>query len=180
MPWMLRSFPSPAVQQAPSRGAEAAAPPPESRLAGLLRPERIVLGAPVHDVDALFAQVAARLPLRARGAAAMVSERLARRHRRRSTALGGGVALPHAEVTHLPSPLAVFVRPSTPLAMGAPDGLPVRVVVALLVPKPATSSEHALLADLSAWLQQPGLCSALDAARTVSSVWQLLAHWPWV
>lgn len=151
------------------------AEPPAARLARLLAPERIMLGVPLADAQALFAHVAAQVAQRDRVAAPMVLQRLQRRHARRSTALGGGVALPHAEITHLPSALMYFVRPAQPLDFGASDGRPVSEVLVLLVRKPATSAEHHLLVDLTHWLCQPALRRQLAACSSVDAVWRLLA-----
>lgn len=163
-----------------AHGADAGKSAPPSRLSPLLRPECISLGVPLPDAAALFAHVATKVPLRERGAAAMVAQRLARRHARCSTAVGGGIALPHAEITHLPAPLVVFVRPAQPLPFGAADGHPVRDVLALLVRKPASSRDHALLTDLTHWLQHAELRAALAASSTPAAVLHVLSYWPWL
>ncbi len=51
-----------------------------------------------------------------------------------STAVGNGIAIPHAAVDGLPSSVAVLAKLSTPMEFEAPDGKLVDIVVVLLVP----------------------------------------------
>ena len=62
-----------------------------------------------------------------------------------STALGHGVALPHARMTTLRSPVAVLVRTRAPIDFGAPDRRPVNVFLVLLVPSEASERHLALM-----------------------------------
>lgn len=166
----------PALAEGPAgslRGPWRGAP---GRVGPRLRPEHATLGLAVTSVDALFLQASRQVTLRMRDADKLIASRLMRRHARRSTALGGGIALPHAEITHLGAPLLLYQRLARPLPMDAPDGQPVRHVFVLLVPKPANSEDHRSLAELSHLLGQPGLASALDRASTPVAVCHLLAH----
>jgi PTS system nitrogen regulatory IIA component len=147
-----------------------------SRFANLLRPEHIVFGVRVADTAGLFDAICALAPLHSVAARHTLARRLARRHARNSTALGGGMALPRAEVTHLAAPMVLYLRLATALPFGAPDGHPVRDVVSLLVRKPAVSADHALLCELTYWLQLPQVRAALAAARTPAEVWQVAAQ----
>ena len=69
---------------------------------------------------------------------------LVERERIGSTALGCGVAMPHARVKGLARPVAAFVRTRLAIPFDAPDVKPVTDVLVLLVPRQATD-EHLLL-----------------------------------
>jgi PTS system nitrogen regulatory IIA component len=143
---------------------------------GLLSPERIVFSTSLQTADDVFERVG-RLVHRPGGAsAADVADRLRRRHARRSTAIGHGVALPHAEVTGLRSAVAVFLRSRHGLPFDAHDGAPVTDVLALVVPKPATSRHQDILSNLAALLSDAAFRDALAECGSVHAVWQLFVH----
>jgi PTS system nitrogen regulatory IIA component len=56
---------------------------------------------------------------------AAVFESLFNRERLGSTALGGGIAVPHGRVKGIKHPAAAFFRLARPIAFDAPDGEPV-------------------------------------------------------
>src|SRR5688500_13014611 len=66
---------------------------------------------------------------------AEVLERLEERERLGSTGFGRGVAIPHARVPGLRSPVAAFLRLEAPVAFNAADGMPVNLVYGLLSPE---------------------------------------------
>jgi len=66
-----------------------------------------------------------------------------------STALGEGVAIPHARLDKLESIQLGYLRLKTPLAFDAPDGKPVTDVFVILVPKVATEAHLRILGDAS-------------------------------
>jgi PTS system nitrogen regulatory IIA component len=68
----------------------------------------------------------------------VVFESLFARERLGSTGLGQGVAIPHGRIKGLKDALGAFVRVSQPVPFDAPDGWPVHLVFALLVPEHAT------------------------------------------
>lgn len=102
-----------------------------------------------------------------------VTQRLLRREGRRSTGLGYGLALPHADAVGLGRPVAAFVRTQAPVSFDAPDGRPVSNVLALLVPRPATAGHHDLLARYSRLLCREEFRHALERCGDASSIWRL-------
>ena len=57
------------------------------------------------------------------------------------TALGQGIAVPHAYAEFITQPVVVFVRLARPLNLGAPDDVPTRFLFVLLGP-PGREAEH--------------------------------------
>lgn len=66
-----------------------------------------------------------------------------------STALGGGVAIPHARVSTCLTPLGAFIRTSNPVDFDAKDGRPVDLFFALCVPEDATQDHLNLVDELA-------------------------------
>src|SRR5689334_6120567 len=102
------------------------------RLIELLSPEHIVVGLRATSRHGLL-EALARL-LAPPGDDLCVLEALTEREALGSTALGGGVALPHGRCTTLRAPAAAFVRLAKPLEFGAADGKPVDLVCGLVTP----------------------------------------------
>ncbi|MFC4727818.1 PTS sugar transporter subunit IIA [Coralloluteibacterium thermophilus] len=103
-----------------------------------------------------------------------VLQALLARERIGSTALGHGVAVPHARLEDDGGRVcAAFLRLSTPIDFGAPDGAPVDLLLALSMPQHC--SEHLqLLAEVSERLGDPALREALRAAPDTAAVLRLL------
>lgn len=139
----------------------------------LLAPECIAMNVAAPTREAVFDEIARLVRRRYRLPESEVVTRLWRRERRGSTALGWGMALPHAHVLGLGRPAAVFVRPATPVVFDAPDGQAVRNVFALLVPKPATAIHFELLRYFQRLCAQPSFRQRLDECGDASHVWRL-------
>lgn len=131
--------------------------------------ERALAAGGVHRLDAppdppaVLAALVAVLPLRDDAERGVVAALLAARERMGSTAVGGGVALPHARCPIVEGEgeasvtLAYLARP---LDLHAPDGRPVGALFVLLSPTPRAHLQ--LLARLAAALHDPGFRAALD------------------
>lgn len=142
---------------------------------GLLAPERIVFSERLNSADALFDRIGRLVEARSTPAASEIAARLHKRHARRSTALGHGVALPRAEVRGLRAPVAVFIRSRHGIELQAHDGQPVIDVLALLVPSPATATHADLLAQLASLLLAPAFRERLASCNTAEAIWSLFA-----
>jgi len=94
-----------------------------------------------------------------------VFDRLLERERLGSTGLGQGIALPHARVRGIRSPIGAFVQLQGPVAFDAIDDRPVDLAFGLLVPD-ATDEQHLqLLATLAAAFDDAAVREALRAAE---------------
>jgi mannitol/fructose-specific phosphotransferase system IIA component (Ntr-type) len=103
------------------------------------------LDVAVTDTTSLFRFVDSLVTNGQRIGKGWVEQSLSRRQSRASTALGRGVALPHASVRNLRRPKLLYTRLQEPIAMDAPDGEPVLEAMTLLVRYPASSIDHVLL-----------------------------------
>lgn len=142
-------------------------------------PDRVRLGVLVSGVEELFHVVAAELREAAlvsdaRGAARALAEREAVQ----STALGEGIAIPHARATCCPESRLFAVRLGMALDFGAPDGIPVDLVFVLLGPPGDPSAHVKQLARLARILGKPGVVPALRAASDEGSFRRILEAEP--
>lgn len=78
-----------------------------------------------------------------------VFECLFARERLGSTGLGQGVAIPHGRHAGVLEPRAAFIRLKEAIDFDAPDGKPVNLVFALLVPEVSTSEHLDILSHLA-------------------------------
>ncbi len=105
--------------------------------------------------------------------AASVGAELHAREQLGSTAVGEGVAIPHARADVTQTIGAFAVSPDG-IPWDAPDGAPVRIVVALLSPREG-STHLAALANVARALVDPKLRGRLLAATNARDVHALLS-----
>ena len=110
-------------------------------IGALIGPEEVLLDVDASSRGALLEQAAARLAERCGLPRKAIFDSLLARERLGSTALGHGVALPHARIAALARAFALFVRAREGIDFDAPDRQPVSVFVVLLIPQ---DSEHHL------------------------------------
>ena len=110
-------------------------------------------------------------------AKAAVFDSLFARERLGSTGLGQGVAIPHGRIKGLKDALGAFVRLAQPVPFDAPDGKPVNLVFALLVPEHATEKHLEILSELAQMFSDRALREALAGAPDAQALHQLIAAW---
>lgn len=88
-----------------------------------------------------------------------------------STALGGGIAIPHCRLSDCQTPMGVLITLSSPADFDAPDHEGVDLLFALVVPSEATQEHLNLLADLARLFCQPAFCDELRATRTSEALY---------
>ncbi|GAP38720.1 PTS sugar transporter subunit IIA [Piscinibacter sakaiensis] len=133
------------------------------------------LAVDAADPDALFAFAAERMAGGRVRVAEDYARRLAARHTRRSTALGHGLALPHAASGYANGVQALYLRTRAPLDFDAPDGEPVSDFLFLVVPRPASSAHSELLEALQEAFGLPRLRRELRQERpeaVLAELWQ--------
>ncbi|KAA6186035.1 PTS IIA-like nitrogen regulatory protein PtsN [Thiohalocapsa marina] len=103
-----------------------------------------------------------------------VFERLLERERLGSTGLGHGVALPHARVREVVTPVGAFIQLQQPVEFDAIDDRPVDLAFALLVPEAADERHLQLLSGLAARFDQPAVREQLRACTSDTQVLRIL------
>ena len=147
-------------------------------LGELLTPDEVRLDLDVANKPQLLDQVAALLAFRHGLSKAVVLESLTLREQLGSTAVGHGVAIPHARMGQCAAPAAAFVRTRFAIPFDAPDGKPVSVFLGLIVPNTATERHLQLLAIAASMLDDRTFREKLKASTDPNAVRELLAAWP--
>lgn len=91
-----------------------------------------------------------------------------------STAIGRGIAVPHAGMDALSGPAAAFIRLVPPIDFEAPDNNPVDLVFALIWPSAKRSGLIATLGNLCRVLRDAHLLQELRDATSAAEVRSLL------
>ncbi|WP_133500295.1 PTS sugar transporter subunit IIA [Cognatilysobacter terrigena] len=135
--------------------------------ADLLSRERIErIDAPL-DLDGVIEHVATLLarPVEGHGLpAGEVAERLREREKLASTALGHGVAIPHARMASLDTARGAFIRLMEPVPFAAPDARPVDLLFAMVVPEDDVAGHLAQLGEIAQRFADADFRDALRAA----------------
>jgi PTS system nitrogen regulatory IIA component len=83
-----------------------------------------------------------------------------------STAIGCGVAIPHARIEGIAQPAVLYLRAKTPIDFAAPDGKPVRHLLAIVVPGNGDPEAHLhLLAAVASMVTERAFRERLAAAE---------------
>lgn len=144
-------------------------------LAAIVAPECICLGLRARSVREVLGEAALRLAQRHGLRADGLADALWEREQLASTALGMGVALPHARIKSLQELRAAYLRLAPPLPFDAPDDRPVSDVFVLLVPERANEQHLQLLAWVAQCFSDPAWREQLHVPDDPLQVWRLLA-----
>lgn len=144
------------------------------RLAAILTPACVRLDLQATSVRQVLGEAALLLATAHGLRADTVADALWEREQLASTALGQGVALPHARIKGLREPHAAYLRLVPPLAFDAPDDRPVSDVFVLLVPERATEQHLQLLAGVAERFAEPAWREELHGLNRTGDVWQCL------
>ena len=159
------------------RASEAGRVVPMSHLSKLLPLANIAVDCDARDKSAAL-DVAAALFASATGIdQARIRASFAAREALGSTGLGLGVAIPHGRVRGLKHAMAAIVRLSMPVNFDAPDGRPVGLLFALLVPENATQEHLEVLSELAQMLSDRELRVGLMSETTAEAVRSRICAW---
>lgn len=144
------------------------------RLADVLPPEHILASSQargkieVYRAALALGEASGALPP---GSGEALVAALLERDKVISTAIGDGVALPHAPVAGLRKPLVFLVRTERPVTDCDPlDGRPVELFLVVLTPENEPGLHLKLLASIARVLHDPARRDALDQAESPAAV----------
>ena len=142
-----------------------------------LRTELIFLDVPFPDKDAVLQFVAEAFANR--GIVTdpdVLYDGLKAREETMSTGIGGGMGLPHALSADTKDAALLLVRCSEPVDFESLDALPVRVIVALVVPEGRTDLHLQTLASLARLCQYPGFLKTVQDAEDPETLFNAIKH----
>ena len=148
-----------------------------NRVGRLLPLNHVLLGLDVSSKKRLFEQIGLAFENSRHIPRARVFDSLFDREKLGSTALGYGVAIPHGRIKTIKEPVCAFVRTATPIAFEAPDGQPVSLVFAMLVPEHATEAHLEILSELAQMFSDPAMREGLASAADAESAHRLITEW---
>jgi len=146
-------------------------------LARLLPVNHVLLGLDVSSKKRLFEQIGLLFENSRQIPRARVFDSLFEREKLGSTGLGYGVAIPHGRIRTLKEPVCAFVRTQAPIPFESPDGQPVSLVFALLVPEHATEAHLEILSELAQMFSDPDLRERLTQVRDIQAAHRLITEW---
>src|SRR5258708_26625128 len=113
----------------------------------LLPLNHVLLDLDVSSKKRLFEQIGLLFENSRQIPRARVFDSLFDREKLGSTGLGYGVAIPHGRIRTIKEPVCAFVRAAQPIAFESPDGEPVRLVFAMLLPEHAAEAHLEILPE---------------------------------
>ena len=135
----------------------------------------VLLGLGATSKAAVLQDLASEAARRLGRPEAEVLQALQARERLGSTALGRGVALPHARLEGELRPVILFARLARPVEFDARDEEPVDLVILVLWPDAEPEGFLPMLAETCRALREPQTLRRLRAAATPEDVLALLA-----
>jgi PTS system nitrogen regulatory IIA component len=144
-------------------------------LATILRDEDVVLHWHARTKDELLEAAAERLERVTGMASSALLEALRERERLGSTAVGRGIAVPHAGIDDLASSAAALYRLAAPIPFESTDQAPVDVVFVVVCPANQRSGLLALLGEVCRALRADQLLQQVRAASSGVELKQSLA-----
>ena len=150
---------------------------PVPHLQDLLGPENVLLGLESEDrasvVKVLFKNLAETKRVSA-GKVPSFAKLVGEREDMGSTALGGGLAVPHARCGLERPILAMAILKGSMEGWNPLDGMPVRVVFLLLTPRTDDACHRSLLKTIAGFSKIPPRMRALSGSQTPEDVLQVL------
>lgn len=146
-------------------------------VADLLPPDNVSVDIEVSSKKRLFEQLALLFENHHAVARSVVFESLFARERLGSTGLGQGVAIPHGRIKGLKEARGAFVRLAAPVPFDAPDGKPVSLVFALLVPEQATERHLQILSELAQMFSDRELRESMSSAADAAALHRIVSSW---
>ncbi len=152
-----------------------------STIAKLLSSKDIRLDIEASSRDHLLQEIARHMEREHGMPQEWVFQSLSRREKVGSTALGEGVAIPHARIKDLQRVRLAYIRLRQPISFDAPDGKPVSDILVILVPKEATEEHLRILSEVTQMFsdrqfrQQLRNCSEAGETKRLFDDWLLAA-----
>jgi PTS system nitrogen regulatory IIA component len=144
----------------------------------LLTVGQVALDLDVSGKAVLLERMASILAQGSSLSAGAVLDSLHAREELGSTALGHGVAIPHARMPQCVAPAGAFIRTKFGIPFDAPDGKPVSMFLGLIVPKQAAEGHLKLLAAAAGMFGDRAFREKLRGCSEPSEVRSLIASWP--
>ncbi|HVF58755.1 MAG TPA: PTS sugar transporter subunit IIA [Thermoanaerobaculia bacterium] len=145
------------------------------QLEALTRPELILPQLAAADAQGVLRELADEIA----GAGLVpdadeLHQKLAERERLGSTAVGGGVAIPHCKLRGLGQAVVAIGRVEPGIDFGAADGEPVRAFFVVVSPAESPAEHLRVLSTVARWIKGKRNVEQLLALEDRDRLWELL------
>jgi PTS system nitrogen regulatory IIA component len=148
-----------------------------NRLASILPPSQVLAHVDVTSKKRAFEEAGLLFENLHGLSRALITDSLFARERLGSTGLGHGVAIPHGRIKGLKTPMAAVFQLAQPIGFDAPDELPVKLLIFLLVPEAATQKHLEILSEIAELLSDSTLREQLEQADSSQNLHHLIQGW---
>jgi PTS system nitrogen regulatory IIA component len=93
-----------------------------------------------------------------------------------STGLGKGVAIPHGRLRLLARPACAFIKLDKAVEFDAPDGRPVDLICALIVPEESTDEHLQILSSIATLFGDQAFCGRIRGCGNETCLYQQLSN----
>jgi PTS system nitrogen regulatory IIA component len=136
----------------------------------LIKPADIYLDADLASKKDVLRFLSERVSEKCGSRANECRNALMAREKLGSTAIGDGIAFPHAQLDGLDRAMAIFVRPAQAVPFAATDDSPVDLIMMLLTPTGAAKMHLDGIATLARLLRSADTVRELRAAQSAEDV----------
>jgi fructose-specific phosphotransferase system IIA component len=144
-------------------------------LGSLMRPDLIFPDLPAADRTEVLRAFAGRLAEQGLvNDADALFDKLREREQLGSTAIGGGIAIPHCKVDRLKSGVVSLGRVPQGVDFGAADGQPVRLFFLVISPSQSPAEHLQILAAISRWIRGGSRVEALLEQPDAGALYEYL------
>lgn len=143
----------------------------------LIRAETILCPLKVRNQKQLFLKLAEQAAAQLNIKSDIIFSALLDREKLGSTAVGHGVALPHARMAGCAESVAFLAVLDKPLDFDAPDSEPVDLIVMLIAPEDAGAGHLSLMSRITRLMRDEALCQRLRGADTVDAAHAILLEY---
>lgn len=141
----------------------------------LVAPEAILPALKVISKKQALQELSARAATLTGLSEKAIFEVLLQRERLGTTAVGGGVAIPHGKLPKLDRIFGLFARLERPIDFEAMDGQPVDLIFLLLAPEGAGADHLKALAKVARLMRDQDLAAKLRASRDAQALYAVLS-----
>jgi PTS system nitrogen regulatory IIA component len=144
-------------------------------LTDLVAPQAILPALKVSSKKQALQELAARAAELTGRPEREILDVLTQREKLGSTAIGGGIAIPHGKLAKLDRLFGLFARLDRPINFDALDGQPVDLIFVLLAPEGAGADHLKALARIARLLRDSELANKLRDAREAEAAYAVLS-----
>lgn len=141
----------------------------------LVAPEAILPALKVISKKQALQELSARAAALTGLSEKAIFEVLLQREKLGTTAVGGGVAIPHGKLPKLDRIFGLFARLERPIDFEAMDGQPVDLIFLLLAPEGAGADHLKALAKVARLMRDQDLAAKLRASRDAQALYAVLS-----